>query len=134
SSRHTPRTLVSTLDFRSGVGKLNREERLMAGVTGTGPVKLFTDLGVFHWPGETMEILTLHPGVKAEEVVAATGFSVPIPADPKTTAAPTTEELRILREEIDPHGLRDLESLATKERLVRLAQVLQAEARQAARR
>lgn len=127
--RHTAKVLVPRLDFRSGVGHLGKEERQMAGVTGPGPLKLFTDLGVFHWPGTTMEILTLHPGVTADEVTKNTGFAVPIPADIKLTAAPTAEELRLLREEIDPNGLRDLESLNTRERLVRLAQVLRAEAR-----
>ena len=67
------------------------------------------------------------PGVKAEEVTANTGFPVPVPAEIKVTATPTAEELRLLREEIDPNGLRDLESLGTRERLVRLAQVLRAE-------
>lgn len=126
--RHTAKVLVPQLDFRSGVGRLSKEDRQMAGVTGPGPLKLFTDLGVFHWPGSTMEIFSLHPGVTGEDVTRNTGFPVPIPADIKITPAPTDEELRLLREEIDPHGLRELESLNTRERLVRLAQVLRAEA------
>lgn len=127
--RHSPKVLVPSLDFRSGVGHLSREERHLAGVTGPGPLKLFTDLGVFHWPGGSMEILTLHPGVKADEVVAQTGFALPAPDKVKVTAEPTADELRVLREEIDPYRLRDLESLGTKERLVKLAQVIRAEMR-----
>jgi glutaconate CoA-transferase subunit B len=50
-----------------------------------------------------MQVRSLHPGVGLEQVRAATGFRLEV-ADPlATTAPPTAEELRILREEVDPH-------------------------------
>jgi acyl CoA:acetate/3-ketoacid CoA transferase beta subunit len=125
--RHNAKTLVAQLDFRSGMGHLSREERDLSGVVGPGPRALFTDLGVFHWPGGTMEILALHDGVTVDEVVASTGFTIPVPGEIKRTRKPSDEELRILREEIDPNGLRELESLGTRERMVKLAAVLAAE-------
>lgn len=129
--RHNAKTLVAQLDFRSGVGHVGREERDLAGVFGPGPRALFTDLGVFHWPGAgtTMEILTLHDGVTVDEVVSCTGFPIPVPADIKRTPPPAESQLALLREEIDPNGMRDLEALGTRDRLVKLAAILAAERR-----
>jgi hypothetical protein len=54
-----------------------------------------------------MQIRSLNPGITAEQVIEATGFELPAPdGDPPVTAEPTDEELRILREEVDPTGAR----------------------------
>ena len=54
-----------------------------------------------------MQIRSLHPGVSAEQVIEATGFELPPPdGDLPVTAEPTDEELRILRDEVDPTGAR----------------------------
>ena len=50
-----------------------------------------------------MEVLSLHPGVTLEQVQANTGFALGVREPLPTTAPPTDEELRILREEVDPH-------------------------------
>jgi hypothetical protein len=42
-------------------------------------------------------------------IVEATGFDLIIPDEVPTTRSPTTEELRVLREVLDPNGLRDRE-------------------------
>jgi glutaconate CoA-transferase subunit B len=47
----------------------------------------------------------LHPGVTVDEVVANTGFEVHVPDTIATTAAPTEEQLAVIRQ-IDPHNLR----------------------------
>jgi hypothetical protein len=47
----------------------------------------------------------LHPGVRLEDLVENTGFPVQIPNEIPTTPLPGTEELRLLREEIDPKGV-----------------------------
>ncbi len=53
-----------------------------------------------------MRLLTVHPGVTVDDVVAATGFELAL-ADPVgETRPPTEEELRLIREVIDPAGLR----------------------------
>jgi glutaconate CoA-transferase subunit B len=51
-----------------------------------------------------MAVRSLHPGVTFEEVQANTGWRLPTPEVPETTAPPTDEELRLLREELDPKG------------------------------
>jgi hypothetical protein len=54
-----------------------------------------------------MQIRSLHPGVTAEQVIESTGFALPAPeGDVPVTGEPTDEELRILREEVDPTGAR----------------------------
>src|SRR6185295_15469413 len=71
---------------------------------GTGPYRVITDLAVMGYHEETkrMQVLSLHPGVTLERVRASTGFALGAVADVALTAAPSEEELRILREEVDP--------------------------------
>ena len=56
-----------------------------------------------------MRLRSVHPGVTVDEVVAATGFELVVPDDVPETRAPTADELELIREVIDPHGLRDQE-------------------------
>jgi hypothetical protein len=42
-------------------------------------------------------------------VVAATGFSLALPSDVPSSRLPTDEELRLIREVIDPEGARERE-------------------------
>ena len=46
---------------------------------------------------------SLHPGVTFERVQANTGFELLPAPDAGETAPPEEEELRILREEVDPY-------------------------------
>ena len=109
ATTHDPRTFVERLDFRSGIGwgdGGDHRERL--GLPG-GPQLCVTNLCVFDFEPDSkrMRIRSLHPGVSVEQVVEATGFEVGVPAGHvPETAAPTAEELRILREEVDPTGAR----------------------------
>jgi glutaconate CoA-transferase subunit B len=49
-----------------------------------------------------MRLKALHPGVSVEEVTANTGFELVIPEQVGQNPPPSAEELRLLREEIDP--------------------------------
>ena len=53
-----------------------------------------------------MRLLSVHPGVTVAEVVAATGFDLVIADDVPVTRPPTVEELRLIRDVIDPKGAR----------------------------
>ncbi|MDQ6884482.1 MAG: CoA transferase [Candidatus Dormibacteraeota bacterium] len=68
-----------------------------------GPASLITTLGVFDLRNGHFRATSLHPGVTAETVTAATGFSVEIPADVPTTTAPDAAELAYIRH-ADPDG------------------------------
>ena len=68
---------------------------------------VFTNLAVmdFGGPERQLQVLSLHPGVTAEQVQEATGFALHIPADVQETAAPTDAQLALLAR-MDPHNLR----------------------------
>lgn len=52
-----------------------------------------------------MTLQSLHPGVDVEVINERSGFEIQIPDDYGHNLQPTDEELRILREEIDPRGI-----------------------------
>ena len=56
-----------------------------------------------------MQLVSCHPNVTVEEIIAATGFELLLPDEIKETRIPTKEELKLIREVIDPHGLRKAE-------------------------
>jgi hypothetical protein len=56
-----------------------------------------------------MRIRTVHPGVTVPEVQEATGFELLVADDVTATEAPTAEQVRLIREEIDPDGARKAE-------------------------
>ncbi len=103
---HSPRRFVPKVDFITTPGYLTgpgaREE---AGLPpGTGPYKVITNLAVLGFDEETkrMMIESINPGVTLEDVQKNTGFELIVKGKIPTTEPPTKEELRILREEVDP--------------------------------
>ena len=54
-------------------------------------------------PGE-MRLDSLHPGATVERSADTIGWDVKVAAELATTAAPTDDELRLIREELDPGG------------------------------
>lgn len=106
--RHTRRTFVEQVDHLTTPGYITGPgAREAAGLRGRGPVGVVTDLGVFGFDerSKTMTAVSLHPGIQWEQVVAATGFELDRPASIPVTPAPGAEELRLLRERIDPTGV-----------------------------
>ena len=104
---HNPKRFVANLDFLTTPGYLTGPgAREAAGLPkDTGPYKVITDLAVmsFHHETKHMQIESLHPGVTLEQVRANTGFPLPQADTVTETKPPRAEELRILREEVDPH-------------------------------
>lgn len=101
---HQKRRFPEKVDFATSAGFLDgREKRTAAGVRGGGPQAVVTHLGILT-PDEHGELVltALHPGVGVSEVQANTGWPLKVSADLTCTAAPTAEELRILREGLDP--------------------------------
>ena len=70
----------------------------------TGPYRLITDIGVYGYHSETKEmtLLNLHPGKSVDDVKENSGFDILLSDDIAPTIEPTDEELRVLREEVDP--------------------------------
>jgi glutaconate CoA-transferase, subunit B len=106
--RHDAKKFVEKLDFLTSPGYLTGPgAREAAGLPrDTGPQRVITELAVlgFHPESKRMMVSSLHPGKSLEQVQAATGFRLEVAASIGTTREPTAEELRILREEVDPLG------------------------------
>jgi glutaconate CoA-transferase subunit B len=66
---------------------------------------VITDLGVYGFDDDgEMALRSLHPGATLDEVRASIGWEIRIPQNVPTTPTPTDEELRLIREELDPTG------------------------------
>jgi len=106
-TNHDRRRFVEKVDFLTTPGYLSGPgAREAAGLPpGTGPYRVITDLAVmgYHEQTRRMEVLSLHPGVRLEQVREATGFELHIREPLAVTEPPSEEELHILREEVDPH-------------------------------
>ena len=121
--RHGRHTFVEQLDFRSGLGH-DAQRR-----AGHGPRYLVSDLGQFDFEASTghMRLITLHPGVTLQRVQAKTGFELLVCDPLPETKPPTARELKLLREEIDPLGVRALETLSGAARREKLRELLRQE-------
>ena len=71
---------------------------------------IVTSAAVLDWDGERFRLASIHEGASVAQVRAGCGFSLDVPATVPMTEAPPPEALRLLREEIDPHGMRRLET------------------------
>ena len=97
------RSFVDTVDFVTSPGHLGgtRPKEWQ----GEGPTVVVTGLGVYGFDaGGEMTLESLHPGVTVEQVRENTGWDLKVPAEINETASPTDDELRLIREELDPEG------------------------------
>jgi acyl CoA:acetate/3-ketoacid CoA transferase beta subunit len=126
--RHDPRTFVPTekMFFISGVGFPDGKKSICGG---SGPQCMITNLAYLIFDEETkqMKIGTIHPGVELEEIKNSTGFDLIIPESLKETEPPSVKEITLLREKVDPLGIRKLEVLAGKEREELLDEIIKKE-------
>ena len=105
---HEPHKLVERVQYITTPGFLDGPgARERAGLPGSGPRRVITDLAVFGFDEATKELRleSIHPGVTPEEVRQKTGFPLDVPDDVAITPAPTAEQVRLIREVIDPDGI-----------------------------
>jgi glutaconate CoA-transferase subunit B len=104
--QHDARRFVPQVDFLTTPGYLSGPgAREAAGLPkGTGPMAVVSTLALMDFEPEScrMRLKALHPDVTVEDVTANTNFELIIPAEIGQNAPPSAEELRLLREEIDP--------------------------------
>lgn len=103
-ARHEKRRFPGKVDYITSPGWLDgntsrQEEGLIRG----GPSVVVTTKGVMRFKPDTKEmyLASYHPGLTAQEVADDTGFALDI-VQATETPSPTSEELRILREVVDP--------------------------------
>jgi acyl CoA:acetate/3-ketoacid CoA transferase beta subunit len=108
---HSKRVFVEKVDVVSGVGYDRAREIGTVSSRFHRLPRVVTNLAVldFETPDNSMRLASLHPGVTIDDVVAATGFELSVPSSVPTTRLPTDDELQLIREVIDPNGLREQE-------------------------
>jgi glutaconate CoA-transferase subunit B len=102
------RAFVDKLDFLTSPGHLTGgDSRAQLGLPGGGPQLVITDKAILDFanPQREMQLSALHPGVTVKDVQAEVGWSLRLGETIQETASPTTEELRLIREELDPHAM-----------------------------
>jgi len=123
--RHSRLTFVPQLDFLSGLGH-NK-----ARTHGSGPKYLVSNLGQFDFngddPNHRLRLISHHREASIKQIQAKTGFKLIIAPNVQETPPPSDEELRLLRQEIDPHGIRRLESLSGTKRRLLLHEIIRQE-------
>lgn len=104
---HQKRRFPEKVDFVTSAGFLShRKEREASGARGNGPQGVVTHLGILE-PDENGEMIlaALHPGANIDMIQQNTGWEVKVSPELRETHPPSAEELRILREDLDPTGI-----------------------------
>lgn len=105
---HSPKVFVERVDVVTGVGWDRAQQAGPAATRYWDLRRVVTNLCVldFESPERRMRLRSVHPGVTVDDVVAATGFELVIPADVAESRIPTPEELELLETVIDRDGAR----------------------------
>ncbi len=104
---HQIRRFPQCVDFMTSAGFMTGgDAREKAGLRGKGPQAVVTNLGMLA-PDENGELIlaALHPDCSVDQAKQNTGWELKISPDLYTTVPPTADELRILREEVDPQKI-----------------------------
>ncbi|HSE90296.1 MAG TPA: CoA-transferase [Candidatus Binatia bacterium] len=102
------RAFVDKLDFLTSPGHLTGgDSRVRLGLPGGGPELVITDKAILNFanPQREMQLSELYPGITPKDVQAEVGWPLRLAATIGKTAAPTAEELRLIRDEVDPQGM-----------------------------
>ena len=103
---HQRKRFPKEVDFVTSPGFIDGEGgRERHGLREGGPVAVITDLAVMGFRDEKMIVKSIHPGVEMEDVQEATGWDIEFANNVSETEQPTKNELRLLREELDPDGI-----------------------------
>src|SRR5690625_4129355 len=126
--RHDTQVLKEQVDFATG-GRfpLDESQRSDRGLQ-SGPITIVTPKAVLVRNGAApFRLESVHSGAEPADVVAATGFELEVPEAVPNTPSPTEEQVRLLREEIDPFGTIMFEFMPGKERVNYLRDLIERE-------
>jgi glutaconate CoA-transferase subunit B len=105
--RHEARKLKKAISFVTSPGYLTGgDSRVRAGLGG-GPSRVITDKAIFGFHPETkqMMLISIHPGNTLEDVLGTMGFAPIVPEHVPYTEPPTQDQVRLIREVIDPQRM-----------------------------
>ena len=105
--RQEKRKFRESISFITSPGYLAGSDSRQTAGLGGGPCRVITDKAVFGFHPETkkMMLASIHPGNTLEEVLSTLDFRPIIPRSVPATEPPTAEQLRLIREVIDPEGI-----------------------------
>ncbi len=108
---HSPKVFVEHVDVVTGIGYDRAAELGPEAARFHRIPRVVSNLGTFDFetPARTMRVRSVHPGVTLDEIVAATGFELVIPDDVPESRVPTSEELSLIHDVLDPNDLRTKE-------------------------
>jgi glutaconate CoA-transferase subunit B len=102
------RAFVEKLDFITSPGHLSGgDSRSRLGLPGKGPEIVITDKAILNFDNadREMQLSALYPGVSEADVRAETGWELRRAPTIEEVSPPSVEELRLIREELDPSGM-----------------------------
>lgn len=104
--KHSPRKFREVVEFATSPGRqAGGRRRAELGLPGEGPVAVVTDRAIIEITDEGAVLRSVHPGEDPDAVLAATPMPITVPSGgPSVTAPPTTEQLKLIRTELDPNG------------------------------
>jgi len=101
------RRFTNHINFITSPGYLTGgNSRFAAGLPkNTGPYRIITNMAIMGFDEESkrMKVLSINPGYSRKDVQENCGFELLWSEDMMDTDPPHEDELRILREEVDPH-------------------------------
>ena len=104
---NSKRNFPERVDFITSPGYLGGgRERESLGLKG-GPELVITDMGVYRFDDESRELvlISIHPGITEAKIRESIGWDLKVAKDLTETPPPVPEEIRIIREELDPQGI-----------------------------
>lgn len=101
--RQSPRSFVERIDFVTSPG--HPSPGRPKAWPGGGPSAVVTQLATYGFEEGEMVLRTLHPGVSLQEARDSSSWDLEVADGPEETPPPTPEELRIIREQLDPQGI-----------------------------
>jgi glutaconate CoA-transferase subunit B len=105
--QHEKRRFVEKLDYLTSVGWYKGgDSRKELGLQRGGALAVVTNLCVMKFDDETKEMYLseYYPGISVEKIVESTGFEIDV-SRAVESLPPSEENLRVLREEVDPQRL-----------------------------
>jgi len=100
------RAFPPKVDFVTSPGFVDgTDARARLGMPGGGPLGVVTDIGVYDFEDGEMRLVSLHPGMTLDRAFENTGWTLRVAPSLRVTEPPTDEELRIIRQDLDPDKL-----------------------------